>query len=60
MQASGGMKNKKSSIERLRTLVYMVGMTKLATPQTKSASLNAHLGGFLNGLHKAFVSIVML
>ena len=29
------------------------GMTKLATSQTLSASLNAHLGGPLNGLHKA-------
>ncbi len=32
-------------------------MTRLATSQTASASLNAHLGDSLSGLHKAFVSI---
>ena len=32
-------------------------MARLATSQTASASLIAHLGGSLNGLHKAFVSI---
>ena len=31
----------------------VVGMTKLATTQTKSAPLNAFLGGSLKGLHKA-------
>ena len=43
-------------IEDLRLLSF-VGMTRLATTQAEPASLNAHLGGSLNGLHKAFVSI---
>ena len=53
-----GSKNKKVpnlSIEDL-CLLSFVGMTRLATTQTKSASLNAHLASSLNGLHKAFVS----
>ena len=58
MQASGGLKNKKSPIFRLRTSAYsaLSGWQDWLLRRPKSASLNAHLASSLNGLHKAFVS----